>query len=117
MPLIQIFTSAPSPTREAQGALLRDLSRSLASHFGKPEKWVMTSLHPGVAMTFGGEEGPACFAAVKNVGDLTEEATAAISRDLCGRLSAGLGVPSDRVYIEFTPAQGWLWGWNGETFA
>jgi phenylpyruvate tautomerase len=116
MPLIQIFTSAPSPAPEARAALLRDLSRSLAGHFGKPEQWVMTCLVPGVAMTFAGEEGAACFAAVKNVGELDPEATAAISRDLCRRLSAGLGVASERVYIEFTPAKGWLWGWNGETF-
>jgi phenylpyruvate tautomerase PptA (4-oxalocrotonate tautomerase family) len=116
MPLIQIFTSAPSPPPEARTALLRDLSRSLARHFGKPEQWVMTCLVPDLAMTFAGEARPACFAAVKNVGDLDPEATAAISSDLCSRISAGLGVASERVYIEFTPAKGWLWGWNGETF-
>ncbi len=117
MPLIQIFTSAPSPPPEARTALLRDLSRSLASHFGKPEKWVMTCLVPGLAMTFGGDERAACFAAVKNVGELDPAATAAISADLCARLSRGLGVESERIYLELTPAEGWLWGWNGETFA
>ena len=116
MPLIQILTSAESPSPKERTSLLRELSRSLASHFGKPEKWVMTCLETGVAMTFGGEEAPACFAAVKNVGELDPGATAAISKDLCGRLSKGLGVPPERVYIEFTPAKGWLWGWNGETF-
>ena len=116
MPLIQIFTSAPNPAPEARAALLRDLSRSLASHFGKPEQWVMTCLLPGVAMTFAGDERAACFAAVKNVGELDAAATAKISHDLCRRLSLGLGVASERVYIEFTPAEGWLWGWNGETF-
>jgi phenylpyruvate tautomerase PptA (4-oxalocrotonate tautomerase family) len=116
MPLIQIFTSAPSPAPEARAALLRDLSRSLASHFGKPENWVMTCLLPDLAMTFAGDDRASCFAAVKNVGQLTPEATTAISADLCRRLSLGLGVSSDRIYVELTPAEGWLWGWNGETF-
>ncbi len=116
MPLIQIFTSAPSPSPEAKGTLLRDLSRALATHFGKSEAWVMTCLIPDVAMTFAGENSPACFAAVKNVGEMSSESTATLSSDLCRRLSVGLGVPAERVYVEFTPAKGWLWGWNGETF-
>lgn len=116
MPLVQVFTSAPAPAPEAQQALLGDLSKLLAARFRKPERWVMTCLCPELAMTFGGTPVPAAFVAVKNVGKMTADETNALSAAICDRVSAGLGVARDRVYIEFTDAVGYLWGWNGETF-
>jgi len=116
MPLIQIFTSAASPPPAARDGMLRDLSRSLAAHYEKPEKWVMTCLIPDLAMTFAGDGAPACFAAVKNVGELSSNAAVVLSAHLCETLSANLGVPRERIYIEFMESKGRLWGWNGETF-
>jgi len=117
MPLIQVFTSSTAPSGDGRESLLRELSGALASHFGKPEKWVMTCILSNLAMTFGGTPAPTCFAAVKNVGKLTEEHAARISADLTKRLARGLGVEEERVYIELVEAEGRLWGWNGETFA
>jgi phenylpyruvate tautomerase len=116
MPLIQVFTSAPAPAADAQKALLADLSKLLAARFGKPERWVMTCLAPGLAMTFGGAPTPAAFVAVKNVGKMTAGDTETLSRELCDRLAAALGVARDRIYIEFADAVGYLWGWDGGTF-
>jgi phenylpyruvate tautomerase len=116
MPLIQIFTSAPKPAPALCEVLLRDLSRTLSSHFQKSEEWVMTCLVPDLEMTFAGTTAPACFAAVKNVGELPPERATRLSQELTERLSRGLGVPKERVYLEFTEAKGRLWGWNGETF-
>jgi phenylpyruvate tautomerase len=117
MPLIQIFTSAPAPEAPAQQELLRDLSRLLAKSFGKPERWVMTCLLPGVAMTFGGTTAPTAFVAVKNIGKMNADTTAALSRAICDRLTQGLAVPADRIYVHFEDAVDYLWGWNGGTFA
>jgi phenylpyruvate tautomerase PptA (4-oxalocrotonate tautomerase family) len=116
MPLIQVFTSAPAPPKAAKEALLRTLSRSLSSHFQKSEEWVMTCLVPDLAMTFAGESAPACFAVVKNVGELPPDRATRLSEALTKELAEGLGVQKERVYIEFTEAKGRLWGWNGETF-
>jgi phenylpyruvate tautomerase len=116
MPLVSVFTSAPPPPADAQKALLADLSKLLATRFQKPERWVMTCLCPDLAMTFGGTSAPAAFVAVKNVGKMTADDTNALSAALCDRLSAALGVGRDRIYVEFTDAVGYLWGWNGETF-
>src|SRR5450432_3337892 len=99
MPLIQVFTSAAAPPAEGQLALLGDLSRLLASHFHKPERWVMTCLYPDLAMTFAGTPEPAAFVAVKNIGKMTPGDTSALSRDICDRLAAALAVAPDRVYI------------------
>jgi len=115
MPLIQVFTSA-APPGDGGKALLGDLSRLAAQRFGKPERWVMTCLVPGLAMTFGGDPAPAAFVAVKNIGKMTPDDTAALSRDICARLGKGIGVPAERVYIDFADAVDYLWGWNSETF-
>jgi phenylpyruvate tautomerase PptA (4-oxalocrotonate tautomerase family) len=77
----------------------------------------MTCLIPGLAMTFGGTTAPAAFVAVKNIGKMTPDATAALSRALCDRLARALRVAADRIYIHFEDAVDYLWGWNGETFA
>jgi phenylpyruvate tautomerase len=116
MPLIQVFTSAAAPAAEGQEALLSDLSRLLASRFHKPERWVMTCLSPGLAMTFGGTPAPAAFVAVKNIGKMTPDETSALSRDICDRLASALSVARDRIYIDFADAVDYQWGWNGETF-
>ncbi|HVT06774.1 MAG TPA: phenylpyruvate tautomerase MIF-related protein [Polyangia bacterium] len=116
MPLVQVFTSAAAPAPDAQKALLGDLSKLLAARFQKPERWVMTCLCPDLAMTFGGTPDPAAFVVVRNVGKMTADDTASLSAALCDRLSAGLGVARDRIYVEFGDAVGYLWGWNGETF-
>jgi phenylpyruvate tautomerase len=114
MPLIQVFTSAPAA--DAQKALLADLSKLLALRFGKPERWVMTCLQTGVAMTFGGTPAPTAFVAVKNVGKMTADDTETLSGEICQHLAAALGVARDRIYIEFADAAGYLWGWDGGTF-
>jgi hypothetical protein len=67
-------------------------------------------------MTFGGTPEPTCFAAVKNIGRLTPDKTAKMSADLTARLSRGLQVPADRIYLEFSEALGYLWGYDGGTF-
>src|SRR5215831_15179754 len=77
VPLVQVFTSARAPEAAAQQALLAELSRLAAAHFHKPERWVMTCLVPGLAMTFGGDSAPAAFIAVKNIGTMTPDDTAA----------------------------------------
>jgi phenylpyruvate tautomerase PptA (4-oxalocrotonate tautomerase family) len=116
MPLVQVFTSAPAPAADAGKALLADLSKLLAARFGKPERWVMTCLVPGQAMTFGGTPAPAAFVAVKNIGKMTPADTTKLSGEISERLTGALGVARDRIYIDFADAVGYQWGWNGETF-
>jgi hypothetical protein len=115
MPLIQVFTSAGAPADGAKD-LLGDLSKLAAQRFGKPERWVMTCLVPGLPMTFGGDRAPAAFVAVKNIGEMTPDDTTVLSKEICTRVSKGLGVAFDRIYIDFFDAIGPMWGWNGETF-
>jgi phenylpyruvate tautomerase PptA (4-oxalocrotonate tautomerase family) len=115
MPLLRIVTSA-HPTETKRAPLLAELSRFVADKLGKPESYVMTSLVTDATMTFAGTTEPACFVELKNIGTFTPEQTATLSAELCRRFEAALGVPAGRIYIEFSNAQGHLWGHDGDTF-
>jgi phenylpyruvate tautomerase len=117
VPLVQVFTNVPAPAQAEERAFLGELSRLLAVRFDKPERWVMTCLVPGLAMTFGGTTAPTAYVAVKNIGTMKPDDTARLSSELAERLQKALGVPPERVYIQFTDAVDYLWGWNGGTFA
>jgi phenylpyruvate tautomerase len=118
MPLLSLTTSAAPPTPAATAAIFAHFTRLLARELDKPEAYVMVILNAGAAVSFGGDAlAPACYAELKNVGTLQPAHVAALSRQLCADLERLLGVEQDRIYIEFTNADGALWGWNAETFA
>lgn len=115
MPLIKVQTSLPTPAATQVEALLKDLSASLASHLGKPESYVMTAFEGGVPMTFGGTTDPVCYIEIKSVGTMGHK-TKAMSQDFCSKVEQALGIPQNRIYIEFNDSPGGMWGWNGGTF-
>jgi phenylpyruvate tautomerase PptA (4-oxalocrotonate tautomerase family) len=116
MPLLQVFTSAHPADEHKRAHLLKGLSALVARQLGKPESYVMISLTARADMSFAGSSAPACYAELKNVGTLAPDQVEKLSQVLCQELSAGFGVPTERIYIEFTNADGALWGWNGGTF-
>ena len=116
MPLLKVFTSAeplPAPRRTE---FLQAASRLLARELGKPEAYVMTCLVPQTAMTFAGSELPSVYAELKNIGTFSPELTARLSRELSALLTSALGVPANRIYLEFNEAKAHLWGFDGDTF-
>jgi phenylpyruvate tautomerase len=116
MPLIKVQSSIASPEPAAAEALLKQLSKSLAQHTGKPEAYVMTAFEPGMDMTFGGTTEPVCYIEVKSIGSMKPEQTQKMSQDFCQQINQALGVAMERIYIEFADAKGYQWGWNGSTF-
>ena len=116
MPMINIFSSAPPLEQAARTKLLQRLSALLAEKLGKDERYVMAALEPRADMTFGGSLAPSCYAEFKNVGQLVPYEIEHLSDVLCTELARGLGLPRDRVYIEFTNNDGALWGHDGGTF-
>jgi phenylpyruvate tautomerase PptA (4-oxalocrotonate tautomerase family) len=98
-----------------ESEVLSKLSARAAKEIGKPESYVMTSLAPNMKMSFGGSEDPAAFIECRSIG-LSSSRTAGISAVLCELCEQEMGVPQDRVYIEFSSAEGSMWGWNGRTF-
>lgn len=116
MPFIKVQTSASISDRAAAEALLKSLSSSLAKHIGKPEAYVMTAFEPDIAMTFAGTLDPVCYVEIKSVGTMSPSQTQAMSQDFCQKISTALDVSTNRIYIEFADAKGYMWGWDGSTF-
>ena len=114
MPTLRILTTAQVPA-EDRTALLARASRTLAELLGKPESYVMVILEDGRDMVFAGTPAPAAYLELKSLG-LPEGQTAQYSRALCDLMSDALGIPAERVYIEFASPARQMFGWNGGTF-
>lgn len=114
MPLLKIQTNA---TLDAESAarLMADASRTVAAELGKPEGYVMVALEDGRRMLFAGDPAPLAYCELKSIG-LPQARTGALSQAIAQLLNKAVGIPADRVYIEFADAQGRMWGWNGSTF-
>ena len=116
MPLIKVQASIAAPEHSQVEGLLKTLSSALAKHTGKPETYVMTAFEPEVAMTFGGTTDPVCYVEVKSVGSMSPNQTKAMSQEFCQTINRTIAIPTDRIYIEFADAKGYMWGWDGSTF-
>ncbi|MEL7038583.1 MAG: phenylpyruvate tautomerase MIF-related protein [Cyanobacteria bacterium J06592_8] len=115
MPLIKVQTSVSTPEKSQVETLLKSLSAALAEHLGKPESYVMTAFEPDIPMTFAGTTDPVCYMEIKSIG-LPQSKTKTMSEDFCQKINTVLGIPLNRIYIEFADAPRTMWGWNGTTF-
>jgi hypothetical protein len=112
MPLISLRTNLAIPDKTE---LCLQLSATAAELLGKSEKYVMTLVQDQQAMTFAGDKEPTALIEVKSLG-LPEDLTTSMSEKLCSKVTALLGVPGDRIYIEYSNPARHLWGWNSQTF-
>ena len=112
MPFIRVHTNieVPEPME-----VLKKLSAISAEKIGKPESYVMTAVTDKANMTFGGSDAPLAFIECKSIG-LSETQTKGLSASLCSFCEGELGIPQNRVYVEFAGARGSMWGWKGGTF-
>lgn len=114
MPLLKIQTNTRVEAGKKQ-ALAVSASRAVADMLGKPERYVMVSVEENPAMIFGGSDAPLAYLELKSIG-LPGNKTGEFSAALTALLGEHLGLPADRIYIEFADARGSMWGWNGGTF-
>ena len=114
MPLLAVDTNVPGD-EAADKAFLAKASQGLAQLLGKPEQYVMVRLERHDSMCFAGTQDPLAYAELKSLG-LPEERTKELSAGLCELLEDSLGVPPDRVYIEFSSPPRHLFGYNSTTF-
>jgi hypothetical protein len=96
-------------------ALMKKASAFIAELLGKPESYVMVSIKPETPLTFAGTDDPAAFVRLKSIG-LPRDRCPEFSEKICGFIHQELGVPMDRVYIDFKDIDRFLFGWNGKTF-
>ncbi len=113
MPYIRVETNVDLSGKADN--FLTDLSGFTADNVGKPEAYVMVSVHDNVKMSFGGKADPAALVTLKSLG-LQADQCKELSEKLCGFLGEKIGVPADRIYIEFADHERAMFGWNGGTF-
>jgi phenylpyruvate tautomerase PptA (4-oxalocrotonate tautomerase family) len=114
MPYLMIQTNVPV-TEDKQQDLVLKASRTVSKMLGKPERYVMVALEAGTPMAFAGSTEPLIYLELKSI-NLPEDETQALSATLAVLFNQELGVPSDRIYIEFANAKRHMWGWDGGTF-
>jgi len=115
MPYIRLETTE-SVAPEQRASLCARLSRLVAQGTGKPEAYVMVVVEDGLTMLHAGAPGPAAFAEVRSIGGLSSQANRALAQGLCGLLAEALGVPGERIYLNFAEVEAGCWGHDGTTF-
>ena len=114
MPFLRIQTNATIEATRLE-PLLKKASQLAARELGKPEQYMMVGCETVRAMLFAGSSQPAAFLELKSIG-LPAGKTAVLSDQLCELVGSELGVPRDRIYLNFADVPASHWGWNGETF-
>ena len=114
MPLLKLETTVGLAEDKRQ-ALLAALSKTLAEVTGKPEQYVMVTASQ-VAMQMAGKLGDAAFVDIRGIGGLSGDVNRQLSQKLCRLLNESLGVPANRIYLNFTELEASNWGWQGNTF-
>lgn len=85
------------------------------SVLGKSESWLMVGFEPNVSLYFkGNKPEKAAFVEVSLFGDAGASAYSKMTAEICADLGKVLGVPSDKVYVKYSPVDNW--GWNGSNF-
>jgi phenylpyruvate tautomerase PptA (4-oxalocrotonate tautomerase family) len=114
MPLLKLETTVALVDDKKQ-ALLASLSKIVAGTIGKPEQYVMVVISPA-AILMSGKPGPAAFVDIRSIGGLGGNVNQQLAQKVGGLLKESLGVPPDRIYLNFTDIPAANWGWNGDTF-
>jgi phenylpyruvate tautomerase len=53
---------------------------------------------------------------IRSIGGLNDDVNRQLSQRIATLLNESLGVPPDRIYLNFTDVPAGSWGWNGDTF-
>ena len=114
MPLLTIRTNISLDDKTAQ-TLCGQASSHVASLLAKPESYVLISLQHNTVMSFAGDASPCAMLELKSLG-LPEQQTAEFSESLCDFINQHTGIPTERIYIQFSNPERHMWGWDKRTF-
>lgn len=114
MPYLKLTTNKTVPFDETNPLMSR-LSKLMAEHTGKPERYVLVEVDGGKPMLFAGTSEPLAYLECKSIG-LSSKQAKSISAAVSRLLTESMQISGDRIYIEFSDCPGEFWGWNGSTF-
>ena len=118
MPLLNIRTSVPVLMPEQTKSLQLECSQIISEDIGKSLDFVMILIDTNQSIYFASNDDlPAAYLELKNIGTMSPELTNLLANKLCNKVKEVIGVPENRVYIEFQESARHHWGWNGKNFA
>ena len=109
MPYINVSTSV---NVEDKKKFLEELSLLISSLTNKSKKFVMAKLNDNCQLYFG-DQDPSCFLEIKSIGSMSPSEMAKPISDF---VHEKMGVPIDRIYINFENVSASMWAWQGRTF-
>ena len=95
--------------------LMKKTSALIAELLGKPESYVMIAIKPETPLIFAGSDEPTAFVRLKSIG-LPIESCPQLSEKICSFVGQQLGIPPNRIFIDFKDLAREMFGWNGKTF-
>ena len=110
MPLLSISTSAKINEKDL---FLRNCSQLVSKLTKKSEQYVMVRLFDEVPMYFDEDFSPSCFIELKSIGSLRPQI---MSKEISFFISNQIGIPINRIYINFEDIEPSNWAWNAKTF-
>ncbi|XP_076030185.1 macrophage migration inhibitory factor-like [Oratosquilla oratoria] len=114
MPYFHLSTNLPK--EKIPDSCLSDLSKIVSESLGKPETFVSVHIAPDQMLMFGGSTDPCGMAVLISIGKLGIEENKQHSAKLSDYIEKNLGIPKNRMYINFVDKERGDVGFGGSTF-
>eukprot|EP00292_Cryptomonas_paramecium_P019304 CAMPEP_0113665610 /NCGR_PEP_ID=MMETSP0038_2-20120614/2400_1 /TAXON_ID=2898 /ORGANISM="Cryptomonas paramecium" /LENGTH=119 /DNA_ID=CAMNT_0000580981 /DNA_START=15 /DNA_END=374 /DNA_ORIENTATION=+ /assembly_acc=CAM_ASM_000170 len=118
MPILVVNTNVDLGSSDQKNALMTELSQAVAQALGKPQSYVAIQVIDKQAMMWGGSTDPCALCQVSSLGSINQSKNSAVSKKIAALFgNAPLGIPPNRIYIEFRDVPAANLGYDGATFA
>ncbi|XP_042207489.1 macrophage migration inhibitory factor homolog isoform X2 [Homarus americanus] len=114
MPYLEIATNLTK--EKITPEILTNLSKLLSAILGKAEQYCVVRVIPDQLMTFGGSSDPCATALLISLGKLGVEENKGHAAKIYEFVENSLGIPGDRMYIQFFDKPSSEIGYKGTTF-
>jgi len=114
MPIFTLRTNVSSAKIPAD--FVKNTVDIVAKTLGKPKSYVVVNVLADQNLNWGGVDGPAGIASLESIGQLGREPNKKHSKTLFAHIEKELGIPSDRLYINYTDLNKANVGYSGTTF-
>lgn len=113
MPFIDSKITVPV-SAEKKEVIKNELGKAI-SILHKPERYLMVGINDNYDLWFSGKKlDKGAYVSVDVFGDVSAEDSNKMSGAICDVLENELGIPGDKVYVEYRET--YNWGWNGSNF-
>lgn len=114
MPIIKIQTDQ-AIREETTSWLFETMTDLIVRELNKPKEYVQVLVEPNCSLAFAGDTQPSAFVELRAI-NLPDDKLRSLSAAISKALEDELGIPPNRVFINFFNIPGTHWGWNGGTF-